>query len=89
MGYDGKYGRVTTERGNIPDDEPVIVFRARDILLPSVLQEYRQLCQSAGSPQRHIDIIEEAISRIAQWQHVNHTQVPQSAGMEGNDGRTE
>ena len=30
MGIDAKYGRVTTERGDIGEDEPVVVFRAQD-----------------------------------------------------------
>jgi len=43
MGYDGKYGKVTTEHGNIPDDEPVIVFRGRDKIIPAMLRFYLEM----------------------------------------------
>lgn len=37
MAIDLKYGRVTLENADIGEDEPVVVFRARDALLPKVL----------------------------------------------------
>lgn len=80
MGYDGKYGKVTTEHGDIPDDEPVIVFRARDKLLPQVLTRYKALCEQHGSPQRHLDLIQDAVVRISEWQlqHKDQVRTPDS-----------
>lgn len=49
MGYDGKYGRVTVEHGTIGDDEPVVVFRSADRLLPKLLKVYRYFCELGGS----------------------------------------
>lgn len=85
MGYDGKYGRVTTEHGNIGEDEPVIVFRAQDKLLPEVLLAYYQLCAQNGSPSFHLKIVEEACERILKWQHTpgNFTKIPNSEGPAG------
>lgn len=71
MGYDGKYGRVTTEHGDIPDDEPVIVFRARDLMTKGLLERYDQLCREAGSPQRHLDLIEKTYNTFLDWQRDN------------------
>lgn len=48
MAIERKYGRVTTERGNIPAEEPVIVFRAQDKLAPVLMRMYGQLCRSHG-----------------------------------------
>ena len=79
MAIDGKYGKVTFEKGDIGEDEPVFVFRARDRLLPSVLEEYWWLCNDAGSPQHHLDSITKSKSDIEQWQSEHETQVPQSA----------
>lgn len=79
MGYDGKYGRVTTEHGDIPDDEPVIVFRARDMLTSSVLSNYYAMCKAVGSPQRHLDLIEKAEQTFAAWQTAHGHRVPASA----------
>jgi hypothetical protein len=63
MGYDAKYGTVTTDHGDIPEDEPVIVFRARDTFTPGVLQGYLDMCAAGGSPQRHLDLIRSALER--------------------------
>jgi hypothetical protein len=80
MGYDRKYGRVTTEHGEIPDDEPVIVFRARDNLTCPLLSHYRELCEQAGSPQRHLELIEGTYTMFADWQeaHPDQVKVPDS-----------
>lgn len=80
MGIDRKYGLVTTERGDIPDDEPVIVFRGRDQALVPLLQTYVTLCAALGSPQRHLNLVQESREKIRQWQqdHPHRVQVPQS-----------
>jgi hypothetical protein len=80
MAIDGKYGRVTTEHGTIGDDEPVVVFRAQDKLLPDVLLHYRELCEEAGSPDRHLDLITSTRHTVMKWQEDHHTQVPRSRG---------
>lgn len=82
MGYDLKYGNVTTERGDIGDDEPVIVFRAQDEILPAVLDWYRAECARRGSPQRHLHAIDDGRAAVCAWQQGGHTQVPQSATYE-------
>jgi hypothetical protein len=71
MGFDRKYGQVTTEHGDIPPDEPVIVFRARDKMLPKLLAYYRLFCWKAGSPNRHLDLIDGSLEQVEQWQKDN------------------
>lgn len=71
MGYDGKYGHVTTEHGDIPADEPVLVFRARDALTCPLISHYHELCKKKGSPPRHLELIEETYTRFADWQEAN------------------
>lgn len=71
MGYDGKYGTVTTEFGDIPDDEPVIVFRARDKITLSLIKWYRYRCVQSGSPDRHLGIIDATAERFRNWQEAN------------------
>lgn len=79
MPVDPKYGRVTLEHGShIPDNEPVIVFRAKDKLLPQVLAHYHMLCMHAGSPMRHLRLVAEAFQRIKAWQSMYETKVPDS-----------
>jgi len=53
-------------------------MRAQDKLLPQVLEHYRQLCQDAGSPPRHLDLIDTTRADVEAWQAVNFTKVPDS-----------
>jgi hypothetical protein len=75
MGYDSKYGKVTTEHGDIPADEPVIVFRARDALTVPMLKFYAQLCQEEGSPPRHVDLVRSTRDTFQCWQNDHPDQV--------------
>lgn len=80
MGLDSKYGQVTTEHGDIGEDEPVVVFRARDAKLPAVLTYYRDLCRLSGSPDRHIDLIQNTRETVRNWQeeHPDQVRIPTS-----------
>lgn len=78
MAYDAKYGRVTLERGTIGENEPVVVFRAQDALLPKVLMYYHLFCLKAGSPPRHLAVILGALSNVQAWQKTNATKMPSS-----------
>ena len=78
MAIDSKYGRVTLEHGSIGEDEPVVVFRATDKLLPKVLYHYYNLCLVAGSPERHLDILRNATEKVEAWQEINQTRTPNS-----------
>jgi len=80
VGYDRKYGKVTTEHGDIPDDEPVIVFRGRDKMVPAMIDQYLYLCRAGGSPQRHLDLVTESQRQIVAWQetHPDGTRTPDS-----------
>jgi hypothetical protein len=80
MAFDLKYGRVTTEHGDIPDDEPVIVFRARDAFVPRLLEFYAAACADGGSPQRHLDLIAGTKAAVKAWQreHPDRVRTPDS-----------
>lgn len=77
MGFDPKYGRVTTEHGDIPDDEPVIVLRGRDAMVPETMARYMELCEENGSPARHVTLVAGAVTRIQEWQEANPGKVRQ------------
>jgi hypothetical protein len=86
MPYDLKYGWVTLERQrNIGDDEPVIVFRAQDKLLPKLLKVYRYMCELAGSPDNHLRAIDDTAATIKEWQAEHQTKVPTSTGYDPED----
>lgn len=82
MPIDSKYGRVTLEnQRNIGDDEPVVVFRAQDSLLPKLLKVYRYFCELAGSPAHHLAAIDQAAVDVKAWQASNRAKVPTSDGL--------
>jgi hypothetical protein len=78
MAIDRKYGRVTLEHGHIGEDEPVVVFRATDKLLPKVLAYYRLFCWKAGSPRRHLELIDDSLQAVEGWQQQNPAKTPDS-----------
>jgi hypothetical protein len=78
MAIDGKYGRVTLEKGTVGEDEPVVVFRSQDKLLPQVLEYYRGLCAREGSPEHHLASLGVRTEEVRAWQADHFTQVPQS-----------
>lgn len=76
MGMDLKYGQVTTEQGTIGEREPVFILRAQDALSGEALKQYKELCESKGSPQQHLDGIQRARDGFLNWQAANPTKVP-------------
>lgn len=84
MAIDMKYGRVTIERGTIGDDEPVIVLRAQDRLVPDLLKVYEILCTLAGSPLHHIEAIRDSALEIKAWQAGHLTKTPSSDSLAPN-----
>jgi hypothetical protein len=86
MAIDSKYGRVTTERGTIGDNEPVVVFRAQDQLLPKILKIYRFLCEIAGSPGHHLAAIDRAEDAVLDWQLQHRTKTPSSDSLAPPEG---
>ena len=83
MAIDGKYGKVTLEYGTIGEDEPVVVFRAKDVLLPKVLMYYHLFCLKEGSPDEHLELILKSLDRVKAWQKKNPALVrtPKSEGL--------
>lgn len=76
---DGKYktdGAITKNDGTpLPDDEPLMLFRGQDKLLPQLLEFYNELCTKAGSPPTQIEAIYQRIAAIKRWQAANPDRV--------------
>ena len=68
MGYDLKYGKVTLENKQIPDDEPVFVLRAQDKLAVVALVAYLEAAHvqsnmNAGA----LDSLFQTLSNFRNW----------------------
>lgn len=70
-------GRVLDHHGQpIPEEEPLMLFRAQDRLLPEVIRHYLALRSAAGSPPT--PKLERFLSQIEAWQKAapNRTKLP-------------
>lgn len=59
----------------VPTDEPLILFRAKDKLTPQLLENYKKLCQDAGSPPQQISSLDQLIQQFKDWQTANPDKV--------------
>lgn len=60
----------------IPDDEPVMLFRASDKLLPQLLEQYIELSEEAGASEDFLASLESRITEIKSWQASHSAKVP-------------
>lgn len=88
MAHDLKYGRVTTEHGDIPDDEPVIILRGQDRLTVPTMSNYGFLAIVGGCDDVHVGAVEAAIDIVSDWQSTHVTKVPDTDPAEPGDGFT-
>lgn len=68
---DGKYGRITTERGDFYPEEPVFLLRAQDPLAPGAIESYAILCEMEDCDPGHVAAVREAAARMEEWQEAN------------------
>lgn len=77
-GSDYEYGKIFTEFGDIPDDEPVVLFRGTDIHLPGVLKAYAGFCTFA--PHRQRALVTAKLLNVITWQDANRDKLVQPDG---------
>lgn len=71
MGVSKRFGRISTELEQIPDDEPVFLIRASDRGSIAGLDAYLVLCSSLGDDQERLDNIQQAREFFRVWQNEN------------------
>jgi hypothetical protein len=59
----------------IPSDEPVILFRGRDRLVPQVLDFYYALRSKITEPEQHLELLKKDMDDIVAWQKANPDKV--------------
>lgn len=67
MPYDQKYGKITTEHGNLSADEPVFIVRPRDAAAMDVLGAYLSRCVKLGSPLSHLHMVLDKVEEFRKW----------------------
>ena len=72
-------GITKTSTGvRIHPDEPVMLFRARDVLALPLLKQYRQLCVDEGCTEYLLKLVDENIAKFEAFkvQHAYEMKVP-------------
>lgn len=72
----GDYNRIQDPEGKIGEDEPVFLFRAKDVLAPVVLAKYVELLAIHRGQKEMIDstLIQE--QKMREWQRQNGCKLP-------------
>jgi hypothetical protein len=60
----------------IAEDEPVMLFRARDALFIDVLRHYAELLEQCGSAPHMIKAVYDQIELALDWRNVNGSYYP-------------
>jgi len=66
MAQEAKYGQVTTERKEIPKDEPCFLLRGQDRLAAMTVRYYAKLRAKAGDHKGAKDVLQQA-QRMSDW----------------------
>ena len=67
MAQDVKYGEIQIDRIN-DNNEPIVVFRAQDVLASHALRAYRDLMVAIGNKEG-VENMELSIKRFEAWQY--------------------
>ena len=67
MAVDTKYGRVTVERGKLPEEEPVFLFRGQDRLAPQVVRYYADLVEQETGNHAFAEAVRAEAQRLEAW----------------------
>lgn len=70
------YQHIQDDTGKIGDDEPVMLFRAKDALAPLVLDAYVSLLKQRSNEREMIAAVERHAALMRAWQDHNGKQMP-------------
>lgn len=75
---DGKIVKVFSDglEEELLEDEPVILFRARDRLALPLLHQYFEFCKADGATDYQLESMTEMIQRFQSWADENTTKQP-------------
>lgn len=68
MAKEAKYDVVID---SIPDGEPIMLFRAKDLAMPAMLECYATICEQLGSPTQHVDHVRAIKQKVLDFQRTN------------------
>lgn len=69
MGTDAKYGQITTEKKEIPEEEPVFLIRAQDALSGPIVRDYAILYLAVTNDKPGFNRIIDVANKMDMWHH--------------------
>lgn len=72
MARESKY---SLEVPQIPEDEPIILFRAQDITVPTLLEVAAVVAEASGSPKVYAEHMRAIRTNVIAWQTRNRDKV--------------
>lgn len=66
-----KYGRITAENKEIPEDEPLFIVRGKDRLAPALIEKYANLAEDYGASEEFVNEIWSLYWEMKDWQHAH------------------
>jgi hypothetical protein len=69
----------------IPEDEPLILFRARDKLAVTMMEHYLSLCRDAGCDPGQLELMHRRIADFLAWQKENEAVMKRPSSEPGDD----
>jgi hypothetical protein len=70
------YNRIQDPEKLIADDEPVMLFRAKDVIAPAILAKYADLLRTLHAAPHMIDCVLAQEAKMRQWQQMNGCKLP-------------
>ncbi len=67
MGTDAKYGQITTEKKEIPEEEPVFLIRAQDALSGPIVRDYAILYLAVTNDKPGFNRIIDVAEQMDKW----------------------
>lgn len=70
------YDSIQDASGKIPDDEPVFLLRAQDIVAPNIVRQWASLALVNGVDRAMVDRALAHADRMQEWQRVHGRKIP-------------
>ena len=82
------YNRIQDPEHKIPDDEPVFLLRAQDVVAPSIVEIWSIAAHKAGASPDIVNCAYIQAQKMRQWQEKHKAKVPDMPGPQNKPCQT-
>ena len=69
------YNRIQDPEEKIPEDEPVFLIRAQDVVAPAALENYATMAELVGADPKLVNMVREWAEEMRDWQATHEDDV--------------